>query len=165
MKTTSVIVLTSAQLHFASAQFSNWVAGQVNTSICSWSQPRAALIRDKIYIDGGSIWWTAGLENGTAGPVANQGNYQGVILSYNLNRNFTASTNVTGILLDGSMSKARGGQGNSNGASPNYYDGAMLANDAEFFLYGGAVFQNNDFTAPTSRPGCLDSTTDGSPTA
>lgn len=55
---------------------------------------------------------------------------------------------MTGILLDGSMSKARGGQGNSNGAAPNYNDGAMLANDAEFFLYGGAVFQNNDLYDP-----------------
>lgn len=42
------------------------------------------------------------------------------------------------------MSKARGGQGNSNGAAPNYHDGAMLANDAQFFLYGGAVLRNDD---------------------
>lgn len=47
-------------------------------------------------------------------------------------------------MLDGSLSKARGGKGNANGDAPVYYDGALLANDAEFFLYGGAVLQNDE---------------------
>ncbi|KAF9772044.1 hypothetical protein IL306_010307 [Fusarium sp. DS 682] len=42
------------------------------------------------------------------------------------------------------MSKARGGSGNSNGAAPNYVDGALLGNDAEFFLYGGDLLRNED---------------------
>ncbi|TQW00846.1 Galactose oxidase/kelch, beta-propeller [Cordyceps javanica] len=132
----------------AYAQFGDWTHGQINTSICTWSQPRAALVRDKIYIDGGSIWWTSGLENGTFGPIANKGNFQGIILSYDLSTPFNRDTNVTGILLDGSLSKARGGKGNANGDAPVYYDGALLANDAEFFLYGGAVFQANDLYDP-----------------
>lgn len=36
----------------------------------------------------------------------------------------------------GQLSKAPGG-GAANNLAPNYLDGAMLANDAEFFLYGG----------------------------
>lgn len=40
------------------------------------------------------------------------------------------------------MSKARGGTVNGISTEPNYSDGGMLANDAEFFLYGGAVFKN-----------------------
>lgn len=41
------------------------------------------------------------------------------------------------------MSKARGGTVNGISTEPNYEDGGMLANDAEFFLYGGAVFKNS----------------------
>ncbi|OAA76727.1 Galactose oxidase/kelch, beta-propeller [Akanthomyces lecanii RCEF 1005] len=129
---------------FADAQFGDWAQGQVNTTICIWNQPRAAIVRDTIYIDGGSVWWTPGLENGTLGPIFNQGNFQGIILSYNLGKPFNRDTNVTGTLLDGSLSKARGGKGNANGDGPVYYDGALLANDAQFFLYGGAVLQDDD---------------------
>lgn len=39
------------------------------------------------------------------------------------------------------MSKARGGFASGISTEPNYYDGGMLANDAEFFLYGGALFE------------------------
>lgn len=67
------------------------------------------------------------------------GNLQGIIMSYDLSKSFNRDTNVTGILLDGKMSKARGGTGNANGDAPVYFDGALLANDNEFFLYGGAV--------------------------
>lgn len=42
------------------------------------------------------------------------------------------------------MSKARGDSGNSNDAGPNYIDGGMLANDAEFFLYGGVILRNDE---------------------
>lgn len=42
------------------------------------------------------------------------------------------------------MSKARGGSGNSNGAAPNYLDGGMLANNDEFWLYGGDILENDD---------------------
>ncbi|KAJ6789400.1 hypothetical protein PWT90_00953 [Aphanocladium album] len=65
---------------------------------------------------------------------------------------FDQDTNLTGILLDGSLSKARGGKGNANGDAPVYFDGALLSNDAEFFLYGGAVFQDKDlFDSPTGN--------------
>lgn len=77
-------------------------------------------------------------------------------MSYNLSIPFDQNTNVTGILLDGNLSKARGGKGNSNGASPNYYDGAMLANDAEFFLYGGAVFQLKELYDPPPGDSALE---------
>lgn len=65
-----------------------------------------------------------------------------MIFKYNLSIPFDAETNVSGILLGDTLSKARGGTGNSNGAAPDFYDGAMLANDAQFYMYGGSVFQN-----------------------
>ncbi|KAL1967300.1 hypothetical protein VTN77DRAFT_3346 [Rasamsonia byssochlamydoides] len=30
---------------------------EVNVSICNWEQLRANIIRDTIYLDGGTIWW------------------------------------------------------------------------------------------------------------
>lgn len=50
---------------------------------------------------------------------------------------FTPDTNVTGLLLQDKLSKAPGGLGQTNGDTPNYVDGALLANDDEFFFYGG----------------------------
>ncbi|KAG8425028.1 hypothetical protein J3458_001771 [Metarhizium acridum] len=123
----------------SNAQFSNWLSDQVNTSICTWSQPRAALIRDTVYLDGGTIWWNPGLASGKFGPHLNQGNLQGYVLSYNLSESFTKGANVTEILLNKRMSKAIGGTQSGISSEPGYDDGGMLANDAEFFLYGGAL--------------------------
>lgn len=50
---------------------------------------------------------------------------------------FTPNTNVTGLLLQDPLSKVLGGNSQANEDSPNYVDGALLANDAEFWFYGG----------------------------
>ncbi|EFY92649.1 hypothetical protein MAC_01285 [Metarhizium acridum CQMa 102] len=93
----------------------------------------AALIRDTVYLDGGTIWWNPGLASGKFG------NLQGYVLSYNLSESFTKGANVTEILLNKRMSKAIGGTQSGISSEPGYDDGGMLANDAEFFLYGGAL--------------------------
>lgn len=138
-----ILVTCLSQLAAVEGQFSNWQDSQVNTSMCLWYQPRAALVRDTVYLDGGSIWWSPGLANGQIGKPVNNGNFQGYILSYNLSESFSTGTNVTGIMLKYMISKARGGIANGISPEPNYYDGGMLANDAEFFLYGGAVFRHD----------------------
>ncbi|KAL6862826.1 hypothetical protein ACO1O0_003064 [Amphichorda felina] len=134
----------SAYAASASAQYVGWQDEQVNTSICSWYQPRAALIRDTVYLDGGTVYWTPGLSNGVYGSPESWGNPRGVIFSYNLSNPFDADTNVTKLLIENTISKAIGGEGNANGAAPNFIDGGMLANDAEFYMYGGALFRNGD---------------------
>ncbi|KAF4513284.1 hypothetical protein G6O67_000573 [Ophiocordyceps sinensis] len=126
-----------------SAQFSNWQAHQINTSICFWKQPRAALVRNTVYLDGGSIWWMPGLASGELGRLVNGGNPQGAILTYNLSDPITPDTNTTGLLLKNGLLKARGGKNNGISPEPGSYDGGMLANDAEFFLYGGALISND----------------------
>ncbi|KAG5981128.1 hypothetical protein E4U55_003264 [Claviceps digitariae] len=100
-------------------------------------------MRDTVYLDGGSIWWSPGFAGGDVGKPVNNGNFQGYILSFNLSESFSTDTNVTGILVKDLMSKARGGIAGGISTEPNYYDGGMLANNAEFFLYGGALFQND----------------------
>ncbi|KAF5008911.1 hypothetical protein FDECE_4843 [Fusarium decemcellulare] len=135
----------------AAAQFSNWEDKQISTEICIWLQPRAALIRDMVYLDGGDISWMPRFDDGSLGRAIDNGNNGGIILNYNLSTPFNSSTNVTGILLDKAMSKARGGSGNSNGAAPNFVDGALLANDAQFFLYGGDLLKNDEVYEPPDK--------------
>lgn len=82
-----VVALWAAQ---AWAQFTNWQAGQINTTLCYWKQPRgtavahalgpprltraaAALVRDMVYLDGGSIWWSPGLDSGEFGTPVSHG--------------------------------------------------------------------------------------------
>ncbi|KAL6913381.1 hypothetical protein FSST1_011141 [Fusarium sambucinum] len=127
------------------AQFNNWQDGQVSSGICTWQQPRAIMIRDMIYLDGGDISWFAEMNDKTTLTDSTPSNDAGIILNFNLSTPFNASTNLTSILLDSpAMSKARGGSGNSNGAAPNFLDGALLGNDDEFFLYGGDLLENDD---------------------
>lgn len=88
-----ILVTCLSQLAAVEGQFSNWQDSQVNTSICLWYQPRgtylaymntslqgfsiyyslAALVRDTVYLDGGSIWWSPGLANGQIGKPVNNG--------------------------------------------------------------------------------------------
>ena len=72
------------------------------------------------------------------GTYQNVGNALGFILTYNLSRSFTSTTNTTGILVTDPISKAAGGAELNGGAIPFYFDGALLANDDSFFLYGGS---------------------------
>lgn len=63
-------------------------------------------------------------------------------MSYDLSKPFGPDTNVTGILLDGMLSRDRG-------QTPLYLDGALLANDDQFFFYGGALAsQSESWTVP-----------------
>jgi hypothetical protein len=63
----------------------------------------------------------------------------------NFSKPFNTTQNITAIM--GQLSKAPGG-GAANNAAPNYLDGAMLANDAEFFLYGGMLRNTDAFAQP-----------------
>ncbi|VUC31767.1 unnamed protein product [Clonostachys rosea] len=134
--------LLAALAGTAVAQFGGWKEGQINTTICTWEQMRGGLVRDMIYLDGGDLNWSPGMNDGTIGNVLNDGNIRGPIFTYNLSISFTADTNVTQILTENYISKARGGTGNALGAAPNFVDGGMLYNDAEFWMFGGNLFQN-----------------------
>ncbi|KAL7787506.1 hypothetical protein V8C37DRAFT_263037 [Trichoderma ceciliae] len=137
------------------AQFSNWAADQINTTICTWTEPRGALIRNKIYLDGGDVTWLPGLKNGSYGTAVDYANYQGIILTYNLSYAFIPETNVSGLLLQDPLSKALGGLSQDNGNSPNYIDGALLANDNEFFFYGGLPVGNSVQYSPPTKDNTL----------
>jgi len=72
----------------------------------------------------------------------------GFMYTLNLSVPFNSSTNVSSIL--GTLSKAPNG-GAANNFAPNYYDGAMLANDDELFLYGGLLRRTNGYSPPAAN--------------
>lgn len=72
-------------------------------------------------------------------------NPQGIIYTLNFSIPFDSSTNISRIL--GTVYKASDG-GPANNLAPNYYDGAMLANDYEFFLYGGLLKRTDAYVLP-----------------
>jgi len=70
----------------------------------------------------------------------------GLIFSLNFSQPFKTSQNLTALFH--TLSKAAGGTGAANNIAPNYVDGALLANDDEFFLYGGLLRVTDAFSAP-----------------
>ncbi|KAK4040743.1 hypothetical protein C8A01DRAFT_45947 [Parachaetomium inaequale] len=109
-----------------------WQANQVDTKICIWQQLRAAVLRDTVYLDGGSLYWQAGFADGSRGRASTDNNPLGLIYSLNFSTPFNTTQNITSIL-----DTLETGGGDTNTRAPNYEDGALLGNDAEFFLYGG----------------------------
>jgi hypothetical protein len=72
-------------------------------------------------------------------------NPNGLIYTLNFSIPFDSSTNISRIL--GTISKAPNG-GAANNFGPNYNYGGMLANDHEFFLYGGLLRATASFDPP-----------------
>ncbi|EGY20877.1 uncharacterized protein VDAG_02401 [Verticillium dahliae VdLs.17] len=140
------VCFLAAFARVAFGQFEGWVEDQVNASMCLWAQPRGAVIRDTVYLDGGFLYWSQGLSNGEYGAPEQQENPLGLMYTLNFSRSFQSSDNLTALF--GTISKARGGIGNANNDAPNYYDGAMLVNDAQLSLYGGLVKKTDAFPPP-----------------
>lgn len=61
------------------------------------------------------------------------------MFSLNFNTSFflNGTTNLTTLFEP--ISKAPGSSGSANNIAPNYYDGGLLANYDEFFMYGGLL--------------------------
>ncbi|KXJ92352.1 hypothetical protein Micbo1qcDRAFT_162603 [Microdochium bolleyi] len=122
-------------------QFSGWFQDQVNTTLCRWPNLRVSAIKDTVYMDGGIIYWAPGLSNGTYRVPTPDDNTLALVYKLNFSKPFntTADFNYTTLLEH----MPKGGSGNAGtNIAPNYQDGAMLANDHEFFLYGGAHRQS-----------------------
>lgn len=60
----------------------------------------------------------------------------------------TSDSNISTVLS--TISKAPNG-GLANNFAPNYFDGAMLANDDEWFLYGGLLAKTDAYSPPNGN--------------
>ncbi|KAN0073170.1 hypothetical protein V8E54_008390 [Elaphomyces granulatus] len=107
-------------LQFAVLAVAKWdvvaAVSQVNISMCNWAQLRANVIRDTIYLEGGSLWWL---------PYVFFRVY-----TLNLTMPFDQTTNLTFLFKP--MSRA-------TTYNISLTDGAMFVNDNEFILYGGLI--------------------------
>ncbi|KAK8118505.1 uncharacterized protein PG998_003131 [Apiospora kogelbergensis] len=130
------------------AQASGWVPGQVNATMCQWQAPRVAAIKDTVYMDGGYLWWFPGMNDGSYGLPTQDGNPLGIIYTLNFSRPFNISQNVSALFGTTSLT---GGSSAANSFAPNYLDGAMLANDNEFFLYGGMTTRSGANSDPPAN--------------
>ncbi len=65
----------------------------------------------------------------------------------NFSTPFNTSQNLSAIF--DTLSKASGG-GAANNIGPQYYDGAMFANDFEWFTYGGQLAMTDAFKSPSA---------------
>lgn len=73
------------------------------------------------------------------------GNPLGLVYTLNFSTPFNFSQNISQVLS--TISKAPNG-GNANNIAPNYFDGAMLANNEEWFLYGGLLAKTDAYELP-----------------
>jgi hypothetical protein len=71
----------------------------------------------------------------------------GLIYYLNFSTPFNTTSNISEVMQ--TISKGANGDATNN-LAPNFYDGAMLANDDEFFLYGGLMKKTDTFTPPHS---------------
>ncbi|KAJ5051966.1 uncharacterized protein L3040_001727 [Drepanopeziza brunnea f. sp. 'multigermtubi'] len=142
------LIITECFVRLCVGQAAGWQNGQVNTTMCQWRSPRAAVVRDTLYIDGGYLWWTPGLSDGSYGSATSDGNPLGLVYLFNFGTPFNTSQNLSAVF--DTLSKASGG-GAANNIAPNYYSGAMFANDYEWFTYGGELALTDAFKAPSSN--------------
>ncbi|KAJ2987418.1 hypothetical protein NUW58_g4518 [Xylaria curta] len=130
-------------------QQSGWDLNQVNATMCAWKGLRAAQLKDTAYLDGGFLYWSPGLADGNVGPPENDANPFGVIYTLNFSIPFSSTTNTSLILKPITASGVA-----VNNLMPNYYDGALLANDHEFTLYGG-LLKNSEASTPPDADAVL----------
>ena len=69
----------------------------------------------------------------------------GKVYTLNFSVPFDTSQNITALF--GTLSKTAN-DGAANNLAPNYYDGAMLGNDAEWFLFGGSLRPTTAYVPP-----------------
>ncbi|KAI1457554.1 hypothetical protein F4805DRAFT_173507 [Annulohypoxylon moriforme] len=126
-----------------------WIADQANSTLCLWDSLRVATLKDVVYLDGGDQRFVAGKIDGTiTQPLGGDDNPYGLIWIFNFSTPFDKNTNFSTILT--TLSKAPGG-GAATNIAPNFHDGALLANDAEFFLYGGTLAPTGLYADPASE--------------
>ncbi|KAL4977164.1 hypothetical protein BDW66DRAFT_40306 [Aspergillus desertorum] len=141
----SLAVLAVAATLVGRSQAQQDFLNQINSSICTWGQLRAAVIRDTVYLDGGSLTYQRGFSNGQV-QVDSDDNAKGLLYTLDLSSSFNTETDNLTALFD-TFAKAGGIAGN---IAPTYHDGVMFANDNMFYLYGGLLGNTDDTDDPAA---------------
>ncbi|KAI9851073.1 MAG: hypothetical protein M1838_004505 [Thelocarpon superellum] len=120
----------------------DWQPNQQNQTLCWWEQPRSAIIRDTLYIDGGYMGYLPGFANGSVGAPIQPEDGQ-FLYALNFTTPFTTSQNASDVLQ--TINKTSGA---ANNLAPNFYDGTLFANDDEFYEYGGLLRDTDSLDPP-----------------
>ncbi|KAF9884198.1 hypothetical protein FE257_002189 [Aspergillus nanangensis] len=131
----------------------------VNISMCNWADFRGNVIRDTIYLNGGSLWWKrfihrpippvnadvfgSGFSDGTYGTPQSDGNVGGTFFSLSLTEPFNVATDNVTRLFSRNLQP--------DWAPVNFESGTMFATDNEFLLFGGLTRQTDSTDVPGAR--------------
>ncbi|KAK4196303.1 hypothetical protein QBC40DRAFT_300413 [Triangularia verruculosa] len=118
---------------------------QINTTLCQWNQLRAAVIRDRVFLDGGRLWWRPGLSDGQYANVVGDENPYGITWTLNFSRPFNTNENVSALFVP--IYALNGAP--VNNLAPNYVSGALLHNDFQYFGYGGVTGLTDALSDPS----------------
>ncbi|EGD99890.1 hypothetical protein TESG_07223 [Trichophyton tonsurans CBS 112818] len=125
-----------AGLGLAFVSMVNGQGDKVQTSVdfCNWYRFRAGVIRDTVYLDGGSLLWQRNFQDGRpilekAGPDLDN------MFTLLFNSSFDMKTNFTDLL--GRIPRLAGGDASS--FAPTYVDGTMFYSDYTLLTYGGTT--------------------------
>jgi len=98
-----------------------------------WTQPRGAVVRDTLYLDGGQMqycqWDATGQTWLQGSAVSPPDQERGYLYTLNFSQTFDLSANFSDIF---SILPNAGGFSNN----PPFIDGHMFADDYEFYTYG-----------------------------
>ncbi|KAJ5811013.1 Galactose oxidase/kelch beta-propeller [Penicillium robsamsonii] len=112
--------------------------------MCNWQGLRANILRDTIFLDGGQLWYQREYDDGCVQPQPDD-NVKSTIRYLNLTTSFNTTSDFMHILKDMLV------VGGSTSLAPTYVDGTMLANDNEFYLYGGMLLDNGNPKPPSAN--------------
>ncbi|EFR04259.1 hypothetical protein MGYG_07268 [Nannizzia gypsea CBS 118893] len=105
---------------------------QTNVEICNWYRFRAGVIRDTVYLDGGSLTWQRNFQDGR--PILDRaGSELDDMFTLSFNSSFDMKTNFTDLL--GRIPRLAGG--GASLTAPLYVDGTMFYNNSTLLTYGG----------------------------
>ncbi|KAK4683263.1 hypothetical protein QC764_123530 [Podospora pseudoanserina] len=121
-----------------------WSSDYVNVTLCQWREPRVAVIRDRLFLDGGNRWWRPGLSNGEYGIPGQDDNPLGITYTLNFSKPFDTKDNITALFVP---IYALGGAAVNN-IAPNFASGGLLYNDYQYFGYGGMTFRSAAYPEP-----------------
>jgi hypothetical protein len=103
------------------------------SKIAFWRQPRAAVVRDTLFLDGGEFGtypWdpsaSAWIQGGQVGETDLQGS--GIVFALNFNQTFSVDDDFFTLFSNWTT-----GPGSTN---PPFRSGFMFADDYEFYTYG-----------------------------
>ncbi|KAI9888122.1 MAG: hypothetical protein M1823_000057 [Watsoniomyces obsoletus] len=139
-----VAVLFTSALELAQGRLlpRDWLPSQINQTLCWWELPRAALLRDTLYLDGGYQGYLPGFANGTFGPPSRPEDRKPLYM-INFTQAFDTTHNASTYLR--TLEKTVGA---TNNLAPVYLDGTLVANDYEFYLYGGLLRDTDSLLPP-----------------